>query len=1424
MSEKAGSAERPRAVPGAADHPAPAPDEPGTTAAVPGLAAPGRAAVADAPARAAVPSVGPQADIPLTEAQAGIWYAQRVDPGNPVFNTAQVVEIEGPLDLEAFAAAVEQACAEADTLAVRVIEGLDGAAQVVDEELRPRLETIDLREEPRPRSADHSDPESVRSVAAEGEGVRTLPSGPLRSGERGDPAEADAASAPPPGSGSASDARLRAEAAIQLDLRTPIDPAVGPLAAQKLFRLRDDLHLWYQRIHHLAVDGYGTSLLTRRIRDLYAARAQDRELEVSAFRPYAHLLEEDAAYRASAKREADRTFWLSRFADRPDVGALKPGTGSSADRYLRASAALSPTLLPALQRLGEDSGTAWPDVLAALVIAYLHRFTPAHEIVTGVAAMNRLGSAAARIPAMAMNVLPLRTAVDEAEPLRDHVARVGDALRAARRHGRYRGEQLRRDLGLLGEGRRMYGALVNILPYEEPVHLPGLSSRLRTLATGPVDDLTIEVRGGGTGAGDGLRLEVQANPSMYPPAEVAGHAERLASFLDRAVAADRLVSVPTVTPAEHDRWIALVNATDRAVEETTLSHLLERAVKAAPDRPALRFQGATLTYAELDRLTAARARMLAGEGIGRGDVVAVALPRSFDLVLSLVAILRAGAAYLPLDLRSPAERIRRILASAQPKKVWTTAAHRGLFPDGFPVDLTDQAPARLAEREPQPPTPEDAAYVIYTSGSTGEPKGVVVEHGAIVNRLLWMQAEYGIGPGDRILQKTPATFDVSVWEFFLALISGGTLVVAPPEAHRDPVRLATILRTERITTVHFVPSMLAAFLEEPAAAQCGVRRIFCSGEALSAPLRDRCHEVVDAELHNLYGPTEAAVDVTYWDASAGDESDPVPIGRPVWNTRMYVLDDRMRPVPAGVVGHLYIGGVQLARGYLARPDLTAERFLPDPFHPAPARIYRTGDLAEWREDGVLLFHGRSDFQVKIRGFRIELGEIEAVLLGIDGVRQAVVVARDLAGAGDPRLVAYLVPAEGTALEPDGLRNALAARLPEYMVPAAFVLLAELPLTSSGKLDRSALPDPEPAAERSGRAAGSPTERALARLFREVLKVEEVGVDDDFFLIGGHSLLAARLALRIREGWGREVGIGAVFAHPTVARLARHLDAAGGDGTAAAGESGDDGLGPLIRLRVAEGTRGAREGAVPLHCIHPAGGISWCYRALASALPEGRDVFGLQAVGLDPDRSLPDTLEAMARDYVERILRQQPDGPYHLVGWSVGGIIAQAMAVELQAADREVRLLAMLDAYPSDCWRGEPEPDEGAALAALLQIAGHGESGTWDGPLTRARVLAMLRRLGHPLGELSDRSLTGVVRVVEQNARLVRAHRHRKFDGPLLHFRAARDHEGTDLRPELWTPYVGSMEIVEIDAYHPQMIRGEAVAETARVIASRLSER
>ncbi|MER2537185.1 MAG: amino acid adenylation domain-containing protein [Rhizobiaceae bacterium] len=1280
--------------------------------------------------------------LPLTEAQEGLWYAQRIDPANPILNCGQYLEIRGPLDVEAFRQAFETVVAETGSLRLRFREGAEGPEQTIDPAIRTPLPFIDL------------------------------------------------ASAPDP--------QAEALAAIRRDTAIPVDLETGPVAAFHLYRLGPALFWFYERIHHLATDGFAMVLVTNRIAELYSA-LKGGPAPAAAFPGLDVAFGEDAAYRVSDRREADRAFWLENLAGLPDIGGMAPGRPVSAARFLRETASVSPDRMKALRALADAAKVTWPDALTALVAAYCRRFTGTAEILAGVPFMARLGNPAARVPCMLMNVLPLRLAPDEDRPLGDFLVDVSKTLMRLRRHGRYRSEQLRRELGLVGGQRRLYGPLINVQPFDMPPKMAGLDVRLHILGAGAVDDITFTFRGD---ASTSLTLEVDANPNLYTEQATRGHAERILAFIDAAAGAATLADIPTASPAEAARVLFDLNATAHPVVDTTLTDLIETTMRETPHATAVVFEDETLTYGELDRRSAALAGRLAALGAGPEKIVAVALPRSVELIVALVATLRAGAAYLPLDLDHPAERLRIIVGSAKPVAVLGFEDSAWLFESAAPF----LAPKDWPSERIAPITrarPSDMAYVIYTSGSTGAPKGVVIEHAAIVNRLEWMRAHYGFGPHDRILQKTPATFDVSVWEFFLPLICGAALVVAPPGAHRDPAAIAALIRRERITTCHFVPSMLSAFLASPASAGLAMARVFCSGEELTADQRDRFHRRVDAELHNLYGPTEAAVDVSYWPAARDDRSLPVPIGFPVWNTRLYVLDDRLRLVPPGVAGHLYIAGRQLARCYLGRPDLTAERFVADPFVPGE-RMYRTGDLARLREDGAVLFLGRSDHQVKIRGLRIELGEIEAAVMASGLATEAGVVARE-DRPGDRRIVAYVVPKPGC--EAERLKRHLAGLLPDYMIPTAFVEIAALPVTSNGKLDRAALPAPDYASS-GGRAAASATERILCGLVADVLGLDAPpSPDTDFFAIGGDSLQAVNLILAIQERFGRDPGLGGLFENPSIAALAAALEAEG--------DAPDSGLGPLLRLG-----GGDDDPRPPLFLVHPAGGIAWGYRNLARALAPRR-VYGLQSPALDAAKPLPESLEGLADAYVAEILALQPAGPFHLGGWSVGGIVAQAMAARFRALGHTVGVLALLDSYPAECWRAEPEPDRMAALRALLAIAGY-DPESYPHLDSRDKLVDFLRRGDSPLGSLPDAALEGVVRSVLGTNRLVRGHFHGRYDGMLTHVRAALDHQGKNLVADLWRSHAGAVDRIDVPFLHPQMISADAAALIAPALERRLS--
>ncbi len=587
------------------------------------------------------------------------------------------------------------------------------------------------------------------------------------------------------------------------------------------------------------------------------------------------------------------------------------------------------------------------------------------------------------------------------------------------------------------------------------------------------------------------------------------------------------------------------NETQRDYPSELLQDLFAAQAARTPAAPAIHFRDESLTYGELDARVGRLAAHLRSLGVRPGTLVAVCMERSVEMVVALHGIVRAGGAYVPLDPDHPEERLGFLFEDLGQPVLLTQRRFVGRFegvglrPIALDGPLWDPdgpvaAPAHVS--------PEDISHVIYTSGSTGRPKGVMITHKAIVNSMYWFQERFPLTPVDKVLQKTPYTFDVSLWEIFWPLLFGAQLVIAEPGGHRDTAYLAQAIRTHGITTIHFVPSMLQLFLEDPAANACvSLQRVFAAGEALPKALQDRFFARFDAELHNIYGPTET-VGGSAWVCDRDSDLPFVPIGTPVANTQLYILDDDMRPAGIGTVGELYIGGDQVARGYLNRPELTAERFLPDPFR-SGGRLYKTGDLARYLPDGNVEFLGRSDFQVKIRGFRIELGEVENALESMDGVRGAVVVAHERS-AGDLELVGYVAHPDGERLEVDDLRTRLAERLPEYMVPTTIIALNRFPLNPNGKVDRKALPAPirvRPELATPYVPPRTALERALAERWRRLIDLDRVGIHDPFFELGGTSLQAARFVNQLQTEMQETIMVVTLFGAPTVAEYAALLE-------------------------------------------------------------------------------------------------------------------------------------------------------------------------------------------------------------------------------------------------------------------------------------------
>ncbi|MFJ4191837.1 amino acid adenylation domain-containing protein [Kitasatospora sp. NPDC089509] len=1031
---------------------------------------------------------------PLLSGQSGVWFAQHLAPENPSYRIAECLEIHGPVDRAVFEAAVRRATTEAETLRLRFRPDGEEVRQVLLPEADWQLAVVDVSTEP--------------------------------------------------------DAWAAVQAWIRNDLARPIDVTGGPLTTFALFPAGPERFFFYQQGHHLIVDGYSGFLIAGRVAQLYTAMVEGRPTDEGALPSFQGLLDEDAAYRASEQFTADRHYWTERFADQPDAVSLAGRFAPASDTFLRRVTTIAPAAADALRAAARRHRTGLSALVIAATALYTRRMTgtDGDEVVLGLPVAGRTGRLQRTVPGMLSNEVPLRLAVPADATWAELVRGTGTAVREALRHQRYRAEELARDLRRVGAEGALYGTTINIMQFGDDLDFAGAPATLHNFSNGAVENLAF-VLYDRQGA-EGMRLVADANPALYDADRVDAHLRRFARLLETLATVEpeaRIADVDLLSAAERHQVLVDWNATEVEVEAATLPELFRAQAARTPEAVALVVEGEQLSYAELDARTDRLARLLVQRGVRPESRVAVLMERSVELVVALLAIVKAGGAYLPVDPEYPAERIADVLADAAPELV-LTAGDSGLTELSVPtVALDSAAVAEVLAALPgqgfacEGLLPQHPAYVIYTSGSTGRPKGVAVPHEGIVNRLAWMQDAYRLDGDDRVLQKTPFGFDVSVWEFFWPLIEGATLVVARPGGHRDPGYLAELIQREGVTVTHFVPSMLQAFLAEPGATACtGLRAVLCSGEALPAELRDRFRRLLDVPLHNLYGPTEASVDVTAWPCHEDDRAT-VPIGRPIWNTRTYVLDAHLRPVPAGAAGELYLAGVQLARGYLNRAPLTAERFVACPFGAPGERMYRTGDLARWNTDGTLDYLGRTDHQVKLRGQRIELGEIEAALTAHPQVTQAVVVVREDT-PGRQRLVGYLVAA--TDVDTADVRARLAARLPEYMVPTAFVVLDALPLTVNGKLDRKALPAPDPTAAPAGRAPRTPREEVLCRLFAEVLGLGGVGIDDNFFQLGGHSLLATRLASRIRSVLGAEPAIRDLFEAPTVAALAARLDAGG----------------------------------------------------------------------------------------------------------------------------------------------------------------------------------------------------------------------------------------------------------------------------------------
>ncbi|MGB6030458.1 MAG: amino acid adenylation domain-containing protein, partial [Rhodanobacter sp.] len=1050
--------------------------------------------------------------VPSTEPQREIWLADQLGAeASLAYNESVSLHLRGVLDAAALHAALQSLLDRHDAL--RASFGPDGEALCIREQVSFELPLLDL-------SA--ADPARREQAVAE-----------------------------------------RRAAVVE----TPFALGRDHLLRGELLRLAHDEHVLILTAHHIVCDGWSWWVLVRELGTLYAQRlghAVEALPPAEAFADYAlaQACQPDAAY------AQDEQYWLARFAGEIPVLDLPTDRPRPARRSFgsaREDWTLDAELVAAIRRLGARQGASLFATLLGSFAALLIRLAHQSRVVIGIPTAGQAIDGHDALVGHCVNTLPLLFEPDLDRPAALAIEQAQTTLLDALEHQRLTFGSLLRKLRIGRDPSRLplVSVMFNIdqaLDHEDSA-FPGLQLEF---ASNPRRYENFELAINAVQSHGELRLECQYNRELFDGATIRqwlGHYQTLL----KAMAADDDTAfgrLPLLADIEQRKVLEKFNATHVDYPAGQCIHeLIEAQVARTPQAIAVSHEGATLSYAGLNERANRLAHHLRASGVRPDQRVAICAERSLELVVGLLAILKAGAAYVPLDPEYPPERLAWMLQDCAPAMLLTQQALVSrlapLAPAVPPLALDQAAPA-WAECEASNPLAaanglhdRHLAYVIYTSGSTGLPKGAMNEHRGVVNRLRWMQEMFAVDARDVVLQKTPCSFDVSVWEFFLPLMSGARLVMARPGGHRDPAYLADTIRREQVSTIHFVPSMLHAFLDHGDTAACaGLKQVICSGEALPATLAAAFfRQLPDVGLHNLYGPTEAAVDVTAWACVAGDDASSIPIGRPVANTRIYILDGYGQPVPVGVAGEIFIGGVQVGRGYLNRETLTAERFVPDPFaHDADARMYKTGDLGRWRADGNIEYLGRNDFQVKLRGFRIELGEIEHRLATHPAVAQAVVLARE-DRPGDMRLVAYIAGAAGASADPAALSAHLRASLPEYMVPAHYVMLAAIPLSPNGKVDRTRLPAPDTAAGSGAREQQAPRdelEQRVAAAMAATLGVDAPGVDDNFFDLGGHSLLASRWIARLNRELGLTLSLRAAFDAPSVAAMAAAIRALGAD--------------------------------------------------------------------------------------------------------------------------------------------------------------------------------------------------------------------------------------------------------------------------------------
>ncbi len=1059
---------------------------------------------------------------------------------------------------------------------------------------------------------------------------------------------------------------------VQLEATTPFYLENAPLIRCSLLQLSTWEYVLLVTMHHIVSDGWSMGVFIQELSSLYQTFIGGEALPLEKLPiQYADFALWQRQYLSGQVLSTQLDYWKQQLSGAPDLLQLptdypRPTVQTYQGRTISLN--LNTDLTTKLQKLSRESGTTLFMTLYAAFSTLLYRYSGQSDIAVGSPIANRNRSEIEGLIGFFVNTLVLRTRFEDNPSFKKLLAQVRETTLKAYENQDVPFEKV---VEVLQPQRSLsHSPLFQVMfilqnaPMTD-VELPGVSlSSIELESTIAKFDLTLSM----TETDQGLVGEWEYNTDLFNQSTIERMAAHFHNLLE-AIVENPKQNVGTfnlLSDSERDQLLVKWNDTATVYPQNKCIHqLFEQQVEKTPDAVAVVFESEQLTYEQLNQRANQLARHLQTLGVKPEVLVGICVERSIEMVVGLLGILKAGGAYVPLDPNYPQERLSYMLEDSAVGVLITQSQLLKSLPQNNAQILCLDNDWGVIEKESQSNlnvgvTDHNLAYVIYTSGSTGKPKGVLVEHQALVNHMSWMQSCFPLQKNDKVIHKTPFSFDASVWEFYAPLFVGAQLVIAKPGGHKDSNYLVDEISRLKITTIQIVPSLLRMLLETPGIEKCqSLKQVFCGGEILPVEVVEDFKKKLNAQLNNIYGPSEATIDTTVFKCEEKFYQSTIPIGRPISNVQTYILDSHLKPVPVGVPGELYIGGDGLARGYLNRPQLTSEKFIQNPFDKSKSqRLYKTGDLVRYLSDGNIEFLGRIDNQVKIRGFRIELGEIEAVLTTHAQVNQAVVIALE-ENTGSKRLVAYVVA--NSEIKTQQLREYLKSQLPDYMVPSAFVTLDSLPLTPNGKVDRKALPAPETERENEYIAPRTEVEQILTNIFAQVLNLENIGTHDNFFDLGGHSLLAVHLMSEIHKQFGKNLPLATLFQNPTVEQLAFVLSS--------------NLSSQLWETLVAVQPKGSLP---PLFCVPGAGGNVLYFYHLARYLGNNQPLYGLQAQGLDGETEPYKSIEEIAQQNIKAIQTVQPTGPYFLTGHSFGSRVVFEMTIQLQRMGESVAYVGILD--------------------------------------------------------------------------------------------------------------------------------------------------